>query len=268
MTYEPKVGDEVMLRGSVVSVNLDSAAVYIEIAGGRRFKFPIAWVLPAPNAADDLLTGRVTGPWAIALSAAMEKLEERVRVLEGSKSAAGGAATDIPPVLGPLPIRARWRVGEWADVDEVRDARGRVLKSKTLDIDPQGDWASASPAPGPVDSFKWKEISLGYWCLSFHPVDGIGCSVSFDNAVDGKLDRKDMGQKLHWLAEEICPRSDVIDGWNETVRAAEERIEKVRALLTRLRKSVRESEFSRGWEGACNMALAGLELSEKKDDPA
>lgn len=264
MTYEPKVGDEVMLRGSVVSVNLDSAAVYIEIAGGRRFKFPIAWVLPAPNAADDLLTGHVTGPWASALSAAMEKLEERVRALEGSKSAAGGAATDFPPLLGPLPIRARGRVRPLVDVDEVRDARGRVLKSKTLDVDPQGDWSSASPAPRPVDSFTWKETSLGYWCLSFHPVDGIGCSVSFDNAVDGKLDRKDMGQKLHWMADQISPRSDVLDEWRETARAAEERVEKVRALLT----NVRESESHRGWQRACDMVLAWLDLSEKKDDPA
>lgn len=233
MTYEPKVGDEVIVRGKVD--HIDSRGVQFRVFGPKK-----QWVWldhdvlePVPDAGEAEMRGEVTGPWAVTLSEAMEKVEKRVEALAAAPSGFGVAEAiykiearvadleasakvrDVPATMVNLASRVQGlevtiktmmedarekdtrvaaeldgvlvRVGrleeklqsgsvrigarlaaleDWqgvqqlnwplppsdkprghtrwaADADEIRDAQGRVLKSKTLDVDPQADWSTA-----------------------------------------------------------------------------------------------------------------------------
>lgn len=218
MTYEPKVGDEVVIRGRVVFPPPSYGLAYISIAGGDALEIPTRAVELFADVTESELRGQVTGPWAVALSEALDKVEKRIDALEASAKVRDVPATmvnlahrvqslevtnktlmdtmreredatraELDGVLlrvgrlesdlgmipqqedvanlqhrlltveavltehlgdSPAPKRpdARGQCAQWDKEDELRDHRGRVLKSKTRDTDPQGDWSTAQAA--------------------------------------------------------------------------------------------------------------------------
>lgn len=89
MKYEPKVGDEVVLRGDIVDIRKDDRWVNVELDG---MPHPYLWwvppevVFPARDLGEAELRGQVSGPWAVELSEALTKAEARIIALEAADS--------------------------------------------------------------------------------------------------------------------------------------------------------------------------------------
>lgn len=228
MAYEPKVGDEVIWRGRVLKVNDYQVSAQCLDADGEKFPYVRGFLSMElhprhPDLGEAELRGQVSGPWAVELAEAMEKVEERLAALEASAKVRDVPATMVnlahrvqsmevmvktmseeararedatraeldgvllrvgrmesdlgmipqqedianlhhrlrtveavltehlgnsPP---PAPNKPRDHLHGFAGADEVRDAQGRVLKSQTQDVDPQGDWNTARVVAAPPE---------------------------------------------------------------------------------------------------------------------
>lgn len=181
MTYEPKAGDHVILRG-VVS-EMAATMAYVRLANpcnSHDVIFVDKWLLEpelsgeptgpqaktvaehleklearmrgAENAIEHMATGQTVRLWADELSRRHQQLVARLVALE--EGVYGARAEPAPFVEHPS-----WRL---QGKNEVRDAQGRVLKSKTLDVDPQGDWLTAravgAPAESPADETRHAQL--------------------------------------------------------------------------------------------------------------
>lgn len=105
MAYEPKVGDEVVIRAIVIGTGSRFSAVRPQGALARRVEILNGHIAPAPDLGESELRGQVTGPWAVALSEAMEKIETRLDALETVPS----WAIDIGERLDALEASAKVR---------------------------------------------------------------------------------------------------------------------------------------------------------------
>src|ERR1700734_3607497 len=73
VSYEPKVGDYVILRGVVDDVTTSSAQVLLTNPWGRPDRVVVDQRV--------LMDARVTGPWAVDLAEAVEKVDLVTRAL-------------------------------------------------------------------------------------------------------------------------------------------------------------------------------------------